>query len=175
MTDLTTDDTTCGAVHAGAFVCSRERVVSAEDLQVVVGLQRLLNSLARPSAAGSTHDLSGGSLADQMVAVSIALTLAPIDCEQVVAVRRLREVTFLRPINADDVVRARASVRDVRPLRAEMSLCVIEVVLAGRDDKFLVQLSIDTICRAPGTAPRGLEPAPPAALDLDLWAESIPA
>lgn len=161
-----------GPLRAGAFLCSRERTISAADLQAVSALQELLDGVGRPAVPGS-HDLSGGALAQQMLAVSVALALAPIDCEEVVAIRRIREVTFLRAMRADDVLRARVNVRFTGAPRAGRARAALEVLLADRNDRTLVQMHLDAVlCTQPRvTAAPSAEPC----AEFDLWGEAVPA
>ena len=82
----------------------------------------------------------GERIAHGMLVVSFAVGLVPLDPERVIALRRVRDAVFRRPVRLGDTIHVSGRVANVRP--------------AG-DDAGLVTLAIDVCVRTRGA------PAPP--------------
>lgn len=64
----------------------------------------------------------GGRIAHGMLVVSFAVGLVPFDPERVVALRRVGDVVFKRPVHLGDAIRVEGSVEALRALDDEAGL-----------------------------------------------------
>src|SRR5207244_5243354 len=64
----------------------------------------------------------GGRIAHGMLILSFAVGLLPLDPERIVALRRVRDVVFKRPVSLGDAIRVEARIEDTRPLDDDTGL-----------------------------------------------------
>jgi 3-hydroxybutyryl-CoA dehydratase len=109
------------SVPVGAVFATPERVVSEAD----VALFGALTGDAHPQhldAAWAARSPFGERIAHGMLVVSLAAGLVPFDPHRVMALRRLSDVVFKRPVRLGERIRVRGRVTGTRPAGEEAGL-----------------------------------------------------
>jgi 3-hydroxybutyryl-CoA dehydratase len=93
---------------------TRGRTVTEAD---VVGFAALTGDLhpQHTDAEWASRSPFGERIAHGMLILSYAVGLAPLDPERVLALRRLRDIVFKRPVVLGDTIRLRGSVLGCAP------------------------------------------------------------
>jgi acyl dehydratase len=125
-------------VSAASF-CSRGRTITEAD---VVAFSALTGDWhpQHTDATWAADSAFGERIAHGMLIVSFAVGLVDFDPERVVALRRLRDVVFKRPVRLGDTIHVEGSVADSRPIDEETTLLTWSWRIVNQDD--------DLVCRA---------------------------
>jgi len=112
----------------GEEFVSPERVVTEAD---VIAFAELTGDHhpQHVDARWAESSIFGERIAHGLLVLSLAMGLAPIDPENVLALRRLRDVVFKRPAAFGDVMRARLVVRDLTRLSPDRGLVALRLVV----------------------------------------------
>ena len=100
----------------------------------------------REWAAGSAF---GERIAHGMLIVSFAVGLVAFDPERVVALRRIRDVVFKRPVRLGDTIRVEGTESERRPVDDETALVTWNWRIVNQDDELVCRLAIEALCREP--------------------------
>lgn len=92
-------------------------------------------------------------IAHGMLVVSYALGLVPFSPENVVALRRLRDVTFKRPVYVGDTIRVRGKLERKSPLDDERGLVTVRADVTPRAGAAYCRMRIDAIWRRAADEP----------------------
>jgi 3-hydroxybutyryl-CoA dehydratase len=116
------------ALSLGAEFVSPERVVTEAN---VIAFAELTGDHhpQHVDAHWAESSIFGEQIAHGLLVLSLAMGLAPIDPENVLALRRLRDVVFKRPVAFGDVMRARLVVRDLTRLSPDRGLVALRLVV----------------------------------------------
>jgi acyl dehydratase len=125
-------------VSAASFR-SRGRTITEAD---VVAFSSLTGDWhpQHTDATWAADSAFGERIAHGMLIVSFAVGLVDFDPERVVALRRLRDVVFKRPVRLGDTIHVEGSVADSRPIDEETTLLTWSWRIVNQDD--------DLVCRA---------------------------
>ncbi len=119
-------------LETGTCFTSRGRTVTEAD---VVGFAALTGDWhpqhadAEWSAAGPF----GERIAHGMLVLSFAVGLVPFDPERVMALRRVRDVTFKRPVRLGDTIHVDGRIREVKPVSDEAGLVTLAINVVRQD------------------------------------------
>jgi 3-hydroxybutyryl-CoA dehydratase len=102
----------------------------------------------------------GERIAHGMLVLSYAIGLVPIDPERILALRRMREVTFKRPVLLGDTIHVEGEVAEVRPLDEATELAVWAWTVVNQQGRTVVRATIEAVVRreGPGAATPSPEP-----------------
>jgi acyl dehydratase len=97
-------------------------------------------------AAGSAF---GERIAHGMLIVSFAVGLVAFDPERVVALRRIRDVVFKRPVRLGDTVHVEGTEAERREVDDEHVLVTWNWRIVNQDGELVCRLVIEALCREP--------------------------
>jgi acyl dehydratase len=89
----------------------------------------------------------GERIAHGMLILSIAVGLAPLDPERVLALRRLGEVVFKRPVLLGDTIHVHGSVLRLRELSEEAGLVGCRWSIANQRGELCARAEVEVIWR----------------------------
>ena len=112
-------------------------------------------------AAGSPF---GARIAHGMLVLSYTLGLLAFDPERVVALRRVRQATFKRPVMIGDTIRGACRIDSVDDVDATTGLAGVRIDVLNQHDRVTMRAALDVLWRRgePGPAPQAVD----GALDL---------
>ncbi|HEY5142227.1 MAG TPA: MaoC/PaaZ C-terminal domain-containing protein [Solirubrobacteraceae bacterium] len=112
----------------------------------------------------------GQRIAHGMLVMSFAVGLVPFDPERVMALRRVRDVVFRRPVRLGDTVHVEGSVRALKPASDEAGLVTLGIDVVRQDARRACAAQVEVLWRAAasGTQDAGGEGAAPCG--EDVWA-----
>jgi acyl dehydratase len=83
-----------------------------------------------------------------MLLVSCAVGLVPFDPDRVIALRRLDEVVFKRPVRLGDTIRVKGVVMALRPIGEEAGLVKWRWSVVNDDDQLVARALVEVLWRA---------------------------
>lgn len=101
----------------------------------------------------------GERIAHGMLVLSYAIGLAPIDPERVIALRRVRDVTFKRPVRLGDTIRVEGSVAERKPIDDASELAVWTWSVVNQHGRTVLRATIEAVQRRDADASAGERPA----------------
>jgi acyl dehydratase len=101
-------------------------------------------------AADSTF---GERIAHGMLIVSFAVGLVAFDPEQVVALRRVRDVVFKRPVRLGDTIRVEGTEAERREVDDETALVTWNWRIVNQDDELVCRVTIEALYRETAEVP----------------------
>ena len=115
----------------------------------------------------------GERIAHGMLVVSFAVGLVPFDPSRVMALRRIRDATFRRPVRLGDTIHVEGKVRERRAAVEEASLVVLGIDVVNQDGKRACGAQVEVLWRedVAGPAPEPVAVGAPsaAACGEDVW------
>jgi acyl dehydratase len=99
----------------------------------------------------------GGRIAHGMLVLSCAVGALPLDPERVVALRRIRDVVFKRPVAIDEQIRVGCEVLGTRTVDERTGIVECEWRIAGADGKLRARATVEVLWRR-GPAPESYGP-----------------
>ena len=148
------------ALEPGASFTSRGRTITEADL---VGFSGLTGDW-HPQHADEVWAASspfGERIAHGMLLISYAAGLVRFDPERVVALRRLSDVVFKRPVRIGDTIQVEGRVQACRPLDDETGLVTWRWTVRTTRGEAAVRATVEVLWR------RSPETQAPAAFDED--------
>jgi 3-hydroxybutyryl-CoA dehydratase len=100
-------------------------------------------------AVWAAQSAFGERIAHGMLIVSFAVGLVDFDPQRVVALRRVREVVFKRPVRLGDTIRVEGSEADRRPVDDDNSLVTWTWRILNQDDELVCRASVEALVREP--------------------------
>jgi 3-hydroxybutyryl-CoA dehydratase len=97
----------------------------------------------------------GGRIAHGLLVLSFAAGLVPFDPERVMALRRVRDVVFKRPVRLGDTIRVEGRVADVKPVDDSAGLVAVALNVTGANGQTVTRATVEVLWRrdaAPGGA-----------------------
>lgn len=89
----------------------------------------------------------GERIAHGLLVLSCAVGTLPLDPERVIALRRLRDVVFKRPVAVGEEIVAACEVRELRPVSAAEGLVGCEWRISGGDGRLRVRALVELLWR----------------------------
>ena len=87
----------------------------------------------------------GERIAHGMLILSLAVGLVPLDPERVLALRRVGEVVFKRPVRLDDSVHVDGELTALRPIDERAGLVDFAWQVRNQDDALVVRASVQVL------------------------------
>jgi acyl dehydratase len=118
-------------------------------------------------AAWAATSLFGERVAHGMLVASLALGLLDFDPERVVALRRVRDAVFKRPVSLGDTIHVAARIDGVDPLDVGTGLVGVRLDVQNQHDRTVARLAVDVLWRrGDGAFPAVEEPFELAGLPI---------
>jgi 3-hydroxybutyryl-CoA dehydratase len=111
----------------------------------------------------------GERIAHGMLVLSFSVGLVPLDPERVVALRRVRDATFKRPVRLGDTIHVEGRVDDVKPIDDATAVVALAWSVVNQDGKTVTRAVVEVVWRtADGAASNGAAAEEPIAGVLPL-------
>lgn len=104
-------------------------------------------------AAWAAESAFGERIAHGMLIVSFAVGLVAFDPEEVVALRRLRDVVFKRPVRLGDTIHVEGSELERRAVDDDTALVTWTWRIVNQDDELVCRVVIEALCREAAEVP----------------------
>lgn len=99
-----------------------------------------------PAWAGGSR--FGEQIAHGLLVLSFAVGLLRLDPDRVVALRRVRDAVFKRPVKIGDVIRAEDRVIGTDPVDGEHELVEVRLTIRNQRDELVLRARLELLCRA---------------------------
>ena len=94
----------------------------------------------------------GERIAHGMLVLSFAAGLVPFDPDRVIALRRVRDATFKRPVRLGDTIRAEGRLTATTEIDAGSGLVSVALTVLGDADRAVMRAAIDLVWRRDAAA-----------------------
>ena len=138
---------TNGRAADGAFR-SRGRTITEADVVAFSALTADWHP-QHSDAAWAAESAFGERIAHGMLIVSFAIGLVNFDPERVVALRRIRDVVFKRPVRFGDTIHVEGSEAERRAVDDETALVTWNWRIVNQDDELVARVTIEALYREP--------------------------
>jgi acyl dehydratase len=127
---------------------SRGRTVTEAD---VVAFSALTGDWhpQHSDAVWAADSAFGERIAHGMLIVSFAVGLVAFDPERVVALRRVRDVVFKRPVRLGDTIHVEGTEAERREVDGETALVTWNWRILNQDDELVCRVTIEALYREP--------------------------
>jgi 3-hydroxybutyryl-CoA dehydratase len=125
---------------------SRARTVTEAD---VVAFSALTGDWhpQHSDAVWAADSAFGERIAHGMLVASFAVGLVAFDPERVVALRKVREVVFKRPVRLGDTIHVEGREAERRDVDGETALVTWNWRIVNQDDELVCRMTIEALCR----------------------------
>ena len=89
----------------------------------------------------------GERIAHGMLVLSFAVGLVPLDPERVLALRRVRDATFKRPVKLGDTIHVEGRVDDVKPIDDATAVVALAWSVINQDGKTVTRAVVEVVWR----------------------------
>jgi acyl dehydratase len=103
----------------------------------------------------------GERIAHGMLVLSYAVGLVPLDPERVLALRRVADAVFKRPVALGDTIRVEGSVLSLTELSDEAGLVTLGWRVLGRDARLVCRARIEVLWKRDAPRPDAATPGVP--------------
>lgn len=127
---------------------SRGRTVTEAD---VVAFSALTGDWhpQHSDAVWAAESAFGERIAHGMLIVSFAIGLVNFDPERVVALRRIRDVVFKRPVRLGDTIRVKGTEVERREVDDETALVTWNWRIVNQEGDLVSRVTVEALCREP--------------------------
>jgi 3-hydroxybutyryl-CoA dehydratase len=147
-------------LREGAAFTTRGRTVTEADV-VAFAAQTGDFHPQHVDAAWASGSAFGERIAHGMLVLSYAAGLVPLDPERVVALRRVSDAVFKRPVALGDSIRVECAVDALAPLTDDAGLVTLRWNVVNQDGRTVCRARVEVLWRRDGAAPP--DPCEPAA------------
>ncbi len=132
------------ALEAGTRFETRGRTVTEAD---VVGFATLSGDFhpQHTDADWSAAGPFGERVAHGMLVLAYAAGLVPFDPERVVALRRIRDAVFKRPVRLGDTIRVHGRLAEVKPVDERVGLVAVALDVRGAGGKTVMRATVEVL------------------------------
>ena len=136
-------------VEAGQAFTTRGRTVTGAD---VVGFAALTGDWhpQHTDAEWAKGSAFGERIAHGLFVISLAGGLVPFDPERVVALRRVGDVVFKRPVKLGDTLRVSGKVLELSDVGEEAGLVAFAWNVLNQDDRVVTRARVEVLWRKDG-------------------------
>lgn len=92
----------------------------------------------------------GRRIAHGMLVLSCAVGVLPLDPDRVIALRRIRDAVFKRPVAVDEAIVVDCVVSELKPLDSETGLVECEWRISGEDGRLRSRATVEIVWRRGG-------------------------
>ena len=134
-------------LEEGARFTTRGRTITEAD---VVGFAALSGDWhpQHADAEWARTSAFGERIAHGMLVVSFAVGLVPLDPERVIALRRVRDAVFRRPVRLGDTIHVSGRVANVRPAGDEAGLVTLAIDVLRQDARRACAAQVEVLWSA---------------------------
>jgi 3-hydroxybutyryl-CoA dehydratase len=138
-------------LEAGQTFTTRGRTVTEAD---VVGFAALTGDWhpQHTDAEWAAGSAFGERIAHGLFVVSLAAGLVPFDGDRVVALRRVADATFKRPVKFGDTLRVTGRVVELGPGSDEAGLVAFQWQIVNQDGRTVCRARVEVLWRRDGAA-----------------------
>jgi acyl dehydratase len=139
------------ALEAGQAFTTRGRTVTEAD---VVGFAALTGDWHRQhtDAVWAAESAFGERIAHGLLVVSLAAGLVPFDSDRVVALRRVADATFKRPVHFGDTLHVTGRIADIGKASDEAGLVAFQWSVVNQDGRTVCRARVEVLWRRDGAA-----------------------
>jgi 3-hydroxybutyryl-CoA dehydratase len=134
------------ALEAGDRFTTRGRTVTEADVHGFAGLTGDFHPQHTDEEWAAAGPF-GGRIAHGLLVLSFAAGLVPFDPERVMALRKVRDVVFKRPVRLGDTIRVEGRVADVKPIDDSAGLVAVALNVTGADGKTVMRATVEVVWR----------------------------
>ena len=131
---------------AGQEFTTRGRTVTEADVVAFAALTGDWHP-QHADAHWAAQSAFGERIAHGMLVVSFAVGLVPFDPERVVALRRIGDAVFKRPVRFGDTLRVHGRIEDLRPLTDDAGLVTWSWSVVNQDDRVDCRARVEVLWR----------------------------
>jgi 3-hydroxybutyryl-CoA dehydratase len=135
-----------GFPSVGVCLPSRARTVTEADITMFSALTGDWHP-QHSDVEWAKSSVFGERVAHGLLILSFAIGLVELDPEQVILLRRLRNVVFKRPIYIGETIRVRALPESVRPVNADSALLGLRWRVVNSREETVLRAQVDILCR----------------------------
>jgi acyl dehydratase len=125
---------------------SRARTITEADVLAFASLTGDFHP-QHSDAVWAADSPFGERIAHGMLIVSYAVGLVAFDPERVIALRRLRDVVFKRPVRLGDTIRVEGSEAERRPVDDETALVTWQWRIVNQDGELVCRVAVEALVR----------------------------
>ncbi len=131
-------------LRTGASFVSRGRTITEAD---VVGFAALTGDWhpQHSDAVWAAESAFGERIAHGMLVISFAVGLVPLDPRRVVALRRLGDVVFKRPVRLGDTLRVSGRITELAPVGDEAGLVTLGWSIHNQDAQLVCRARVEVL------------------------------
>lgn len=133
----------------GQSFVSRGRTVTEGDVVAFAALTGDWHP-QHADASWAASSVFGERIAHGMLVVSFAAGLVPFDPDRVVALRRVADATFKRPVRLGDTIRVAGSVAETRELDDETGLVCLAWKVLNQEGQTVCRARVEVLWRRDG-------------------------
>ena len=139
------------ALKAGDAFVTRGRTVTEAD---VVGFAALTGDWhpQHADAQWAAESPFGERIAHGMLVISLAAGLVPFDPDRVLALRRVSDATFKRPVHFGDTLRVQGRVTDVAPVSDDAGLVTLAWSVVNQDERAVCRAKVEVLWKRDAVA-----------------------
>ena len=148
-------------LDVGTRFVTRGRTVTESDVASFAALTGDMHPQHTDAVWAATSPF-GKRIAHGMLVVSYTVGLLDLDPERVIALRRIRQATFKRPVAIGDTIRAECQVESFDAIDDATALAGFAVDVKNQRDRLVARMALDAVWRCGDAAPQPVD----GALDL---------
>lgn len=134
------------ALAIGQCFVTRGRTVTEADVVAFAGLTGDFHPQHSDAEWARCSDF-GERIAHGLLVVSYAVGLLPLDPERVVALRRLDDVVFKRPVRLGDTIHVQGGIERLRPIDNRAGLVAFRCSIVNQDGKLACRALVEALWR----------------------------
>lgn len=133
-------------LEVGEEFATLQRTVTEDDVMAFAALTGDMHP-QHTDADWAAGGLFGERIAHGMLVLSYAVGLAPLDPDRVLALRRLGEVVFKRPVRLGDAVHVRGSLLGLRAISEDAGLVSCRWEIVNQRGELCARAEVDVVWR----------------------------
>jgi 3-hydroxybutyryl-CoA dehydratase len=138
-------------LEAGQAFSTRGRTVTEADVVAFAALTGDWHP-QHTDAVWAKESAFGERIAHGLFVISLAGGLVPFDPERVVALRRVGDVVFKRPVKLGDTLRVTGKVLETSEVGGEAGLVAFAWSVVNQDERVVARARVDVLWRRDGAA-----------------------
>jgi acyl dehydratase len=144
-------------LEVGQRFTTRGRTVTEADVVAFAGLTGDFHP-QHTDAEWAGQSAFGERIAHGMLVLGLAAGLVPFDPERVIALRRVRDAVFKRPVHFGDTIRVEGRVADTTRVDDSAGLVAVALTVTGAAGRTVARITVEVLWRCDGAAPAYEEP-----------------
>ncbi len=137
------------ALEAGQRFTTRGRTVTEADVVAFAGLTGDFHP-QHTDADWAEESVFGERVAHGLLVLGLAAGLVPFDPERVLALRRVRDAVFKRPVYLGDTIHVEGRLAEVTPIDEAAGLVAIALTVSGGGGRTVARIVVEVVWRREG-------------------------